>query len=71
VYDRDYQTPAPVSGSVETCRTRAELDARIAELERDMKAAAANLEFERAAGIRDGLRRLRDPGRVIVGGSAE
>jgi excinuclease ABC subunit B len=71
VYERDYLTPAPVSGLVETFRTRAELDARIAELERDMKAAAANLEFERAAGIRDGLRRLRDPGRVIVGGSAE
>ncbi|MBM3777740.1 MAG: excinuclease ABC subunit UvrB [Acidimicrobiia bacterium] len=40
-------------------RSQAELDARIRELERDMKAAAANLEFERAASLRDALKNLR------------
>jgi excinuclease ABC subunit B len=37
----------------------AEIDARILQLNRDMKAAAANLEFEKAASIRDDIRRLR------------
>jgi excinuclease ABC subunit B len=44
-----------------TFRTQAELDAHIASLESDMKAAASNLEFEKAAAIRDRLRRLRNP----------
>jgi len=70
VYERDYLTVAPVKDPRETFRSRAELDRRIAQLERDMKAAAANLEFERAAGVRDELRRLRDPGRVLVGGES-
>jgi excinuclease ABC subunit B len=37
----------------------AEIDARIQQLNRDMKAAAANLEFEKAAAIRDEIKRLR------------
>ena len=51
VYERDYMTPAANPG--ETFRTQAELDAEIARLEGDMKAAAANLDFERAAAVRD------------------
>jgi len=70
VYQRDYFTVAPVDEGRERFRSRAELDRKIAELERTMKAAAANLEFERAAAVRDDLRRLRDPGRVLVGGDA-
>ena len=35
-----------------------------------MRQAAANLEFERAATLRDQLRRLRDPGVYLVGGEA-
>jgi excinuclease ABC subunit B len=69
VYDRDYMT-VPAADTRETFRSRAELDQRIAELEKGMRAAAANLEFERAASIRDDLRRLRDPGRVLIGGAA-
>ena len=69
VYERDYMT-VPAADPRETFRSRAELDQRIAELEKGMRAAAANLEFERAASIRDDLRRLRDPGRVLVGGAA-
>ena len=35
----------------ETFRTRGELEARVAKLEGEMRAAAANLEFERARGV--------------------
>jgi excinuclease ABC subunit B len=58
VYERDYMTPA-VRESRETFRTQAELDAEIARLEHEMKAAAANLDFERAASLRDSLKALR------------
>jgi excinuclease ABC subunit B len=33
---------------------------RIVELEREMKKAAANLEFERAAQLRDEIKRLKE-----------
>ena len=58
VYERDYATP-PVRESAQMFRTQAELDAEIARLEREMKSAAANLDFERAATIRDTLKSLR------------
>jgi excinuclease ABC subunit B len=58
VYERDYSTPV-VRESRETFRTQAELDAEIARLEIEMKSAAANLDFERAAAIRDTLKTLR------------
>jgi excinuclease ABC subunit B len=57
VYERDYMTPA--AREQETFRTQAELDAEITRLEHDMKAAAANLDFERAAALRDRLKALR------------
>jgi excinuclease ABC subunit B len=57
VYERDYMTPA--SNQRETFRTQAELDAEIERLEYEMKAAAANLDFERAASVRDTLKALR------------
>jgi excinuclease ABC subunit B len=58
VYERDYSTP-PMREPAETFRTQAEIDAEIARLEREMKSAAANLDFERAAAIRDTLKSLR------------
>ena len=58
VYERDYATP-PVREAAQVFRTQAELDAEIARLEREMKSAAANLDFERAATIRDTLKSLR------------
>jgi excinuclease ABC subunit B len=58
VYERDYMTPAP--NQRETFRTQAELDAEIARLEGEMRAAAANLDFEKAADIRDRLKALRN-----------
>ncbi len=57
VYERDYMTPA--AREREVFRTQAELDAEIARLEREMKSAAANLDFERAATLRDSLKTLR------------
>jgi excinuclease ABC subunit B len=57
VYERDYMTP--VREPREAFRTQAELDAEIQRLEREMKAAAANLDFERAASLRDSLKALR------------
>jgi excinuclease ABC subunit B len=59
VYERDYSTP-PLREAKEPFRTQAELDAEIARLEREMKSAAANLDFERAASIRDTLKSLRN-----------
>jgi excinuclease ABC subunit B len=58
VYERDYSTPA-LRDAKEPFRTQAELDAEIARLEQEMKSAAANLDFERAASIRDALKALR------------
>src|SRR3954467_3449370 len=59
VYERDYgSTPSPRE-SREAFRTQAEVDAEIARLEHEMKAAAANLDFERAASLRDSLKMLR------------
>jgi excinuclease ABC subunit B len=58
VYERDYVT-TPVREGAQMFRTQAELDAEIARLEREMKSAAANLDFERAATIRDTLKSLR------------
>ena len=68
VYERDYMTPA--TNQRETFRTQAELDAEIARLEGDMKAAAANLDFERAAEVRDTLKTLRNRELGLTGHTA-
>jgi excinuclease ABC subunit B len=68
VYERDYMTPA--ANQRETFRTQAELDAEIARLESDMKAAAANLDFERAAAVRDTLKTLRNRELGLTGHTA-
>jgi excinuclease ABC subunit B len=59
VYERDYSVPPMLRETREVFHTQAELDAEIARLDREMKSAAANLDFERAAGIRDRLKALR------------
>jgi excinuclease ABC subunit B len=41
-------------------RTHAELEAHITQLRAQMKAAAANLEFEKAAALRDRIKQLKD-----------
>jgi excinuclease ABC subunit B len=61
VYERDYMTaPMLVRDGAETFRTQADLDAHIAGLQEKMKAAAANLDFEKAAALRDDIKRLRN-----------
>ncbi len=66
VYERDYLTVTRVLDEREQFKTRGALEARIRELETDMRAAAANLEFERAAEIRDRLRKIRNPDLVLI-----
>src|SRR5947208_222096 len=61
VYERDYLTLPAVRDGTERFRTQAELDAYIGGLQEEMKAAAANLDFEKAASIRDEIKRLRNP----------
>jgi excinuclease ABC subunit B len=61
VYERDYMTPAALRDGTERFRTQADLDAHIAHLQEQMRAAAANLDFEKAASIRDDIKRLRNP----------
>jgi excinuclease ABC subunit B len=58
VYERDYVT-VPVDEPAETFRTHAELEARVTQLHAQMKAAAANLEFEKAAALRDRIKQLK------------
>jgi excinuclease ABC subunit B len=61
VYERDYLTPPALRDGTERFRTQAELDAYIAGLQEQMRAAAANLDFEKAAALRDDIKRLRNP----------
>ena len=56
VYERDYVTVPATEPARPAFRTQAELDERIAALQGEMRAAAANLEFERAAALRDQVR---------------
>ena len=59
VSEADYWTPPPLNPEVEQFASTAERDAHIARLEAEMRAAAQNFEFERAAQIRDRIRALR------------
>jgi len=61
VYERDYLTPPMlVRDGAEVFRSQEELDAHIVELQGRMRAAAANLDFEKAAALRDDIKRLRN-----------
>src|SRR4051794_10969233 len=61
VYERDYlTTPIVVRDGGEVFRTQEELEAHVTELQERMRAAAANLDFEKAAALRDDIKRLRN-----------
>jgi excinuclease ABC subunit B len=63
IYERDYLgVPEPVRAGVPVFRSQAELDAHVSGLEKDMRAAAANLDFEKAAALRDQIRALKTRG---------
>ncbi|MBI4476188.1 MAG: excinuclease ABC subunit UvrB, partial [Acidobacteria bacterium] len=59
VYERDYVTIPVVREEREVFRSQAEVDARIAQLSQEMRQAAANLDFEKAARLRDRIKTLR------------
>jgi excinuclease ABC subunit B len=61
VYERDYATPAATGEALHHFRTQAELDQHIAARQQEMREAARNLDFEKAAAIRDDIKRLRNP----------
>ena len=61
VYELDYMTPSPRRGPADRFHTQAELDAHIGDLQSQMRAAAANLDFEKAAALRDEIKELRNP----------
>jgi excinuclease ABC subunit B len=58
VYNIDYGTPA-VMEDREAYLSPAELDSRIEQLQAQMRQAAANLDFERAATLRDKIKTLK------------
>jgi excinuclease ABC subunit B len=61
IYQRDYSTPvvAEEVEPFESFSTQQELDARVADLQAEMRQAAANLDFERAATLRDRIKTLK------------
>jgi excinuclease ABC subunit B len=61
VYERDYVTPAATIDGTERFHNQQQLDAYLASLQAQMRAAAGNLDFERAATLRDDIKRLRNP----------
>jgi excinuclease ABC subunit B len=61
VYERDYVTPAATIDGTERFHSQAQLDAYLATRQAEMRAAAANLDFEKAAALRDEIKRLRNP----------
>ena len=61
VYERDYLTPAATIDGTERFHNQQQLDAHLQKLQAQMKAAAANLDFEKAAALRDDIKRLRNP----------
>ncbi|MFB3854523.1 MAG: excinuclease ABC subunit UvrB [Vicinamibacterales bacterium] len=59
VYERDYVAVPALREEAEPILSEVEALRRVSALEREMKEAAANLDFERAASLRDRIRALR------------
>ena len=59
VYERDYVTIGTTADDAGMFKTQSELDAHVAGLQVQMKAAASNLEFEKAAALRDRIKTLK------------
>ena len=59
VYERDYVTVGRTADEAGQFKTMGELEAYVAGLQVQMKTAAANLEFEKAATLRDKIKQLK------------
>jgi excinuclease ABC subunit B len=59
VYERDYVTVDLPEAAEETFESVAQVQARVVELEKQMKEAARRLDFEQAAELRDKVRSLK------------
>jgi excinuclease ABC subunit B len=59
VYERDYLSVPLAREDAPVFHTQTELDAHIEQLEHEMRAAAENLDFERAAALRDRIKTLK------------
>jgi excinuclease ABC subunit B len=70
VYERDYVAVPLAAEAASPFKTQAEMDAEMARLEREMREAAANLDFEKAAIVRDQVKALRMKGLGLGGPTA-
>jgi len=61
VYERDYVTVAVAPDERDQFKSQADLEAHLTKLDADMRTAAGNMDFERAAALRDRIKRLRSP----------
>mgnify|MGYP003309175285 FL=1 len=68
IAEADYLELTPVIEEEEICGYESEFEKNIEKLEKEMKAAAKTLEFERAAKLRDRIKALRQR-ELQVGGS--
>src|SRR5713101_3603611 len=59
VYERDYYTVDMPETAEETFESAAQVQARVVDLEKQMKEAARRLDFEQAADLRDKIRSLK------------
>ena len=69
VYERDYVTPPLGDDELPRFETEEALDAAVAERQAAMKEAAIRLDFERAAALRDEIKRLRATGLGVSPGT--
>ena len=67
VEEHDYLTVPVERDPRAVFRSEGELHAHVAALDAEMRAAAANLEFEKAATLRDRIKVLRQPGLALAG----
>jgi excinuclease ABC subunit B len=70
VYERDYVTVGKTADEAGQFKTTGELEAFVAGLQVQMKTAAANLEFEKAATLRDRIKQLKSRELGLVGSRA-
>jgi excinuclease ABC subunit B len=60
IYEREYDAVPIAAEAVDDYRSLDEVDRVVRELEREMREAAARLDFERAAALRDRVRGLKE-----------